>query len=411
MIETSSIPDLVAYLRSALAIRERCGQIYDLARADKLEHFKLREDRLGGIVTAVRSELERNYPEGDVPYHSRWRHFSVGGIDREVLLDLRLAPLSAIERARAKLELAVVSVLLDAGAGDSWSYCEPSSGVNFARSEGLAVASLDGFVAGLFGATPCTVSGEALIALTPERLADLFQVSESNPLLGLAGRCALLNKLGEVVLAQPLAFCGAPGRVGGMLEAIAAQVSSDGTVHGEALLTFILNTFASIWPGRISLSGHNLGDVWRHSKVQGAGESNHLIPLHKLSQWLTYSLLEPLQEAGVCVTHLDQLTGLAEYRNGGLFIDGGVLKLKNPDVSEQRHSPSSELIIEWRALTVVLLDQVAARLRIELGENTEGLPLAKVLQGGTWSVGRKFAAERRPNAAAPLMIESDGTVF
>lgn len=411
MTETSSIPDVVAYLRSALAIRERCGQIYDLARADKLEHFKLREDRLSGIVTAVRSELVRNYPEGDVPYHSRWRHFSVGGIDREVLLDLRLTPLSVIERARAKLELAVVSVLLDAGAGDSWSYCEPSSGVNFARSEGLAVASLDGFVAGLFGATPCTVSSEALIALTPERLADLFQVSKSNPLLGLAGRCALLNKLGEVVLAQQAAFCGAPGRVGGMLEAIAAQVSSDGTVHGETLLTFILNTFASIWPGRISLSGHNLGDVWRHSKVQGAGESDHLIPLHKLSQWLTYSLLEPLQEAGVCVTHLDQLTGLAEYRNGGLFIDGGVLKLKNPDVSEQRHSPSSELIIEWRALTVVLLDQVAARLRIELGENEEGLPLAKVLQGGTWSVGRKFAAQRRTNAAAPLMIESDGTVF
>ena len=60
---------------------------------------------------------------------------------------------------------------------------------------------------------------------------------------------------------------------------------------------------------------------------------------------------------------------------------------------------------------MVLLDQVAARLRIELGESTEGLPLAKVLQGGTWSVGRKFAAERRPNAAAPLIIESDGTVF
>ena len=45
------------------------------------------------------------------------------------------------------------------------------------------------------------------------------------------------------------------------------------------------------------------------------------MPLHKLSQWLAYSLIEPLQRAGIAVTDIDGLTGLAEYRNGGLFID------------------------------------------------------------------------------------------
>ena len=50
-----------------------------------------------------------------------------------------------------------------------------------------------------------------------------------------------------------------------------------------------------------------------------------LVPLHKLSQWLAYSLIEPLIEAGFSITEIDGLTGLAEYRNGGLFIDAGVL--------------------------------------------------------------------------------------
>ena len=55
-----------------------------------------------------------------------------------------------------------------------------------------------------------------------------------------------------------------------------------------------------------------------------------LVPLHKLSQWLAYSLIEPLQQAGFTVADIDGLTGLAEYRNGGLFLDTGVLVLRDP---------------------------------------------------------------------------------
>jgi hypothetical protein len=135
------------------------------------------------------------------------------------------------------------------------------------------------------------------------------------------------------------------------------------------------------------------------------------VPLHKLSQWLTYSLLEPLEQGGIAIEGLDQLTGLAEYRNGGLFIDGGLLAVKNPDVLMVSHAPSSELVVEWRALTVILLDKTAARLREVLGKNEVELPLAKVLQGGTWAVGRKLATGRRHGGGPPLTIESDGTVF
>jgi len=53
----------------------------------------------------------------------------------------------------------------------------------------------------------------------------------------------------------------------------------------------------------------------------GAHRRRHdrIVPFHKLTQWLTYSLLEPLETAGLTVVNLDELTALPEYRNGGCW--------------------------------------------------------------------------------------------
>jgi hypothetical protein len=68
-------------------------------------------------------------------------------------------------------------------------------------------------------------------------------------------------------------------------------------------------------------------------------------------------------------------------------------------------------VVEWRALTVALLDRLADALRQKLKLDAVALPLAKVLEGGTWAAGRAIARERRPDGAPPLKIVSDGTVF
>ncbi len=403
--------EAIAYMMSPRAVRERCGQIFSLAKRGELSHFVLHEVRLPAVVAAVWEETKLNYPDGKVPFHSRWRHFGAGGVPREAILDAKLASLPPIERARAKIELAVVSVLLDAGAGDAWTYRDADARRSFGRSEGLAVASFDCFVRGLFGDGPLRVTAEKLCDFSAAALGEAFQVSEKNPLPGLDGRADLLRQLGQVIKLNQEAFAGAPGRLGGMLEPIATLAGSEGTVDAENILVFILKTFGPIWPGRISIGGCALGDVWKHSQVVGPGETDKLVAFHKLSQWLTYSLLEPLAEAGVRVVNVDGLTGLAEYRNGGLLVDSGVLELRDPSEGLVRHHPSAELVVEWRALTVSLLDQLAAQLRSQLGLSNEDLPLAKILQGGTWSLGRKLAAERRPHATPPIGIESDGTVF
>ena len=131
------------------------------------------------------------------------------------------------------------------------------------------------------------------------------------------------------------------------------------------------------------------------------------MPFHKLSQWLTYSLLEPFEWAGVTVTGLDALTGLPEYRNGGLLLDTGVLRLRDSELAAQTWSVADELVVEWRALTVALLDELAPLVCAGLGVD---LPLACVLEGGTWAAGRTLAQQLRAGSP-PLSISSDGTVF
>ena len=119
----------------------------------------------------------------------------------------------------------------------------------------------------------------------------------------------------------------------------------------------------------------------------------------------------PILESGLSVTGLEELTGLAEYRNGGLFLDSGLISLKDPTDASRDWKPESDLIIEWRALTIHLLDMVGLEIQKALGKTPEEFPLAKVLEGGTWWTGRKLAQEKRKDGVPPLQIISDGTVF
>ena len=148
-----------------------------------------------------------------------------------------------------------------------------------------------------------------------------------------------------------------------------------------------------------------------HPAIVTDDTTNGHVPLHKLSQWLAYSLIEPLQTAGISVTDIDGLTGLAEYRNGGLFVDTGVLAFREPADAARDHDVASHLVVEWRALTVALLDRLADGLRQRLALDAKSLPLAKVLEGGTWVTGRALAFERRPDGSPPIKVISDGTVF
>jgi len=171
------------------------------------------------------------------------------------------------------------------------------------------------------------------------------------------------------------------------------------------------------------------------------------VPFHKLTQWLCYSLLQVFKDSGIVIEGEQLLTALPEYRNGGLLVDTGLLTLK-PDLMEQGLAayranallpgqpaveviplfpPDSDVIVEWRACTVAIIDSLVPGINAALGyifacahridSRTGGtvppLTLAQILEAGTWKAGRELAEVSRPNTKEPPigLLASDGTVI
>jgi hypothetical protein len=403
-------------LRTTHAVRERCGQLLRRARAGDSRWFEVDDGALDGAAKEVAQSTRHRYPKLHIPFHSRWRHLEAGGVDRRAELERLMAALPRTARSHALVDLTFVSVLLDAGAGPDWSYAEPATEEVFTRSEGLAVASFHAFTAGLFSSDkdhPWQVDSAGLRGLSADHLASAFQVRDNNPLVGLEGRTVLLHRLGEAMAEQPEVF-GEHGRPAGLLDALVSPAGPDvpptADVAAHDILSQLLMSLSGIWPSGNALGTIPLGDCWRHEAVRGEGASDGWVPFHKLSQWLTYSLLEPFTWAGVQVRGVDALTALPEYRNGGLLLDTGVLKLRDPAFARQTWQPGDELIVEWRAMTVALIDEVAGRVRNLLHLDEHRLPLACVLEGGSWAAGRELA-QRQRGGLPPLTVASDGTVF
>lgn len=394
-------------LQSAEGVRNAANAWFDLALASDTFDWIVDLEALPPCADFVAAIIRQRYPDLNVPFHARWRHFVFGGRDLWAETRDRTDFADAHARARAEFDLAITSVLLDAGAGPAWRFADSASGAIAARSEGLALASLRLFERGGLSADPSEplrADGEALSRYSAEDLAEAFQVSERNPLAGLDGRARLLNRLGAQVLAREDLFGRTDRpRPGGLYDVLHAR-ARDGALAAPEILALLLEALGPIWQNRPTLNGVPLGDCWDLA-------AHGYTPLHKLSQWLAYSLIEPLERASLRVHDVDGLTGLAEYRNGGLFIDMGVLVPRDAGALIRAHDVSDPLVVTWRSLTVALLDRVAPLVRERLGVGADAFPLARVLEGGTWAAGRAIAREKRSGGGPPLTIHSDGTVF
>jgi len=397
-------------------VTNSCNRIFQLGVENKLDHFDLDLDKLPACIDFVDEVISEHYPNGaKIPPHSRMRHLEHLPKFKSFLDQLSCANVDRLEQVRRILDLVFVSVLVDAGAGPDWKYM--SEGKIITSSEGLAVASMDMFSDGLFSsdkALPHRVNSIALKALTERDLEKGFQISQSNPIQALKGRLALLSKLGDALEQKPEFFGKELPRPGNLLDYVLSKAKNGDpkNISLTDLWTAVAHGIEPIWPKHAS--GIQTGDIWHYSKLTSPGlPGSDLVSFHKLTQWLLYSVIEVIETGfAMEVTNPDKLkmTALAEYRNGGLLVDTGVLKLKDEKDAEALHSVGSELIVEWRALTVVLIDRIAQSLVQKRPKHLQHL--AQVLEGGTWRAGRVIARKLRPNGAGPpIKIRSDGSVF
>ncbi|KAL9105398.1 MAG: hypothetical protein Q9227_009416 [Pyrenula ochraceoflavens] len=438
--------DPAAYLRSIYAVRQRSRLVMQNAKANQLNHFDVDltkfKETAGYVVSIIKRDFAGDYQS--IPPHGRWQHFEVGGRPRvNQLLQSWPSTVDAQERTRRLIDLFLVSVLLDAGAGTKWSYKSKESGKTYSRSEGLAVASLEMFKAGLFSSNteePCQVDGEGLSKITVEVLAKGMQVTPQNPMSGLEGRAGLLIRLSNALNNQEL--FGVDARPGNMIDYLlthpSTQASQVPIIPLPTLWSVLMDGLASIWPtARTQIDGMSLGDAWPCSSMPPsppAAPWENIVPFHKLTQWLCYSLMVPMTKMlGFKFAGSELMTGLPEYRNGGLLVDTGLLTLKQKDMDrglETWHSAAQsngrqdfevvpmfeatdDVIVEWRAITVGFLDELLGEVNKGLGlEGRDKLSLAQMLEAGTWKGGRELAEVSRPNTKEPpIMIISDGTVF
>jgi hypothetical protein len=401
-------------LLCAAAVRKSADRLLTLALDGSLDDWTVNLDRLPATADFVARVVRDRYPRLDPPLHARWRHFVFEGRDLwSEIAGARDWPTPA-SAARAAFDLAITSVLLDAGAGADWRYRDAATGLMAGRSEGLAVASLRWFERGGLSEDPADhlrADASALRRTDTRIINTAFQVGDTNPLQGSEGRASLLNRLGAVLQTRPDLFAleDAP-RPGGLFDALVRR-AANGPLPAGAILETLLDAFGPIWQDRPNLGGVPLGDCWVHPALTGDTPMDRYAPLHKLSQWLAYSLIEPLEKAGVVVCDVGGLTGLAEYRNGGLFVDMGVLTPRDDAAWSRTHAVSDPFVVGWRALTVALLDRIAVLVRARLGLTADAFPLARVLEGGTWAAGRLIARDKRAGGGPPFVITSDGTVF
>ncbi|KAL4974629.1 hypothetical protein BDW66DRAFT_139279 [Aspergillus desertorum] len=424
------------------AVRSRAHLVHDLANRNALNHFDYHPERLDETVEYVIGIIQRDFGPNaynTIPPHGRWQHFDVGGVPR---IDRLLAKWSErgyddIEKVRSLVDLFFVSVLLDAGAGDLWKFMEPEPEAKnvYSRSEGIAVASLYMFVNGEFAgdnggndSRRDIVTGEGLMRFDVDALYRGFQIDDqTNPLVGAGARVEILRKLGASLLHNKDVF-GPSGRPGSLVDHLARNGSD--TLDYAELWGILQTLLIPIWPSdRAKVAGKPIGDAWplavlrKHELTANLpADTATIAPFHKLTQWLAYSLKVPFERLlGTTWKKADLGTGLPEYRNGGLFVDMGVLSLK-PEAMERGLQNSGgplpcfgagdDEIVEWRAMTVALLDALHQRI-LESGKFGDiRLSLPQVLEAGSWKAGREMAAQKRPETrSSPILNSGDGTLF
>ncbi len=387
-------------LRTTEAVRDRCRQVLAWTRAGHSPWFEVDDAALESAAQQVAALTGPQRAGRDGPIANCWRRFSAGGVDRRAWLERLLAAEPPDQRTHARIDLALVCETLGEAPDSHWSYTEAATGRVLTGREGLAVAAWHAFTAGLFSSDPqrpLQADAAGLRGVVAAPLGRVLQAGASFPPQDLHARALALRRLGEVLSEQPEVF-GAAGRPSGLFDSVISPygfaVPPTADVRAHDILSQLLMTLSGLTPGGAQVGGVPLGDCWRHPAAQGPGASQGWLPLHAGMQTITGALLEPFEWAGVQVRDRSDLTAPADADHGNLLLDTQVLRLRDPRSAQTVWSRAEAIVIEWRALTVALLDELAPRVQRHLAAGDTRRGVAALLTGRLEPVARALALLR-----------------
>lgn len=401
---------LLDYFKTGHA-RKVSGEFLSRALKDELHHVSVDTGQLGQALIKVLETTKKTYPDFQIPPYGVWRHFEAGGVDRWSALASARNFQTADELLAAAADLAILSAFMTVQTPKGWTYEDTIAGTQATGSEACALAAINMFAAGSFSSDvsdPFRVDADALIRLSGEELAAGLQwdVKKDAELLSKLQRH--LKRFGEALaLRSDLFGEGEATRPGTLLVKLGSE--GWGAVDATVILDRLLQSLAPVWDGGAAEGDVSFGDSFTYTSAREADKPS-IIPFHLTVQGMVYSLVEPLAWAGYEVDELDALTGPADAGHAALFLETGVLRFKDEE-SELDPEQALDRMIEARAVTGALIDQLAEMLRKELKVEPEQLPLSCVLEGGTGRAGNEILRENRELRDKLAQILNPGSVF
>lgn len=401
---------------SPIFTRVRSKELTQLVLKNQSKFFTLDSSKKEEALEFLEKVILSRFQKDKIAKHGRRQHLSSKNRNYFEKVENICQKAGCTFAVENKLELLLLSCFLDAGAGQNWKYNDSYFNCQLVGSEALAAASTDLYLKlisdNLISKKNISLTSDALKNMKFDEFSKSFQHDESNnALLGAKGRYDSLTQLGSCLELHPSIFVTSHKPELKNIYHFFQSIVEHKSLNLEEVFKTIVFIFHDFFTSDTKINEINLCDSRIHSNLISLPLVGKKIPFFKLIQWMVYSIDDFFNSQGIPTINEEFLSGLAEYRNGGFFMDTNIINLKSKNLSHQSYSIDSELVTEWRALTITLLDEFLEELKIKRGYNH--LNMSKLLEGGTWIAGRKLARENRPDSpySPPIKIITDGKFF
>ncbi|SHL36219.1 DUF1688 family protein [Roseibium suaedae] len=354
-------------------------------------------EKLEAAADLAEKTMTGGFPDLQLPPHGCWRFFELDGLDRWAMLASAREFASAEEMLRCAGDLVILASVLNVRTPEGWRFEEQLTGRTYQGAAGRAIAALTMFAAGSFSAEPedpLRLDAHALIRLEADEIAAGLQLDPDAHSDLIRDITHHLKRLGEAIGLRPDLFeRDESTRPGHLLEQLWAD-AEDGMVSAAQCLELVLDGLSPLWQGGESLNEVLLGDCWQHSRLLQEGDAPGLVPFHLPALEITYSFLEPLAWAGVLVSGLEDLPGLADLTHVFFFLETGVLTLQSGrEGTPLSQQDALDRMIELRATALVLLEKLASLLRGRMEASSDELPLTCLMAAATLPAAREIAGK------------------